>query len=88
LQTNCERIHPLRCVISDARDKAIRVGLGIETRFAAILEDGIDHADVHQQAFGGASGVREAIVDDPTPLAQNNARSLAWLGGRNETDSE
>ena len=87
LQTERERVHAVRGVVGDARDEPVRVGLGIELRLAAILEGGVDHAHVHEQALGGAAGIGDLAVEVPLAIRQGDARAIE-VGSHRRTESE
>jgi len=74
LQTKRESVHAVRGVIADPRDEPVRVRLRIKVRLVAILEDGVDHAHIHQQTLGGAARIRGLIIQHPAAIAKANAR--------------
>ena len=64
LQANRESVHALRGVVGNARNEAGGVGVGVKLRvFRPVLEDRIDHAHIHEQAFGGAARVGWQVID-------------------------
>ena len=76
LQTNRERVDAVHGIIRDACDEAGRVGLGIEVRLAAVLEDGVDHAHVHQQALRRRTALSDFAVDVPLAIHQADTRAI------------
>ena len=73
LQTERERIHPLRRVLGDLGNEAIRVRPGVEVRPPPIFESRIHHADIHQQTFSCRARVRRLAIDEPAITVEGDA---------------
>src|SRR5208282_1697468 len=74
LQIQREGKDTVRNVIGNVRYKRVRVRLGAECRTVAVLERGVDHADVEQQALRLGAAVGDLSVDVPTAIHDVNSR--------------
>ena len=61
LEAEREGVDAVRGIVGHVREEPVRVGFRVEVRFAAVLEDRVHHAHVHQQAFGARAPIGQPI---------------------------
>ena len=90
LEAEREGVDAVRGIVGHVREEPVRDGFRVQVRFAAILEDRVHHAHVHQQAFGTRAPVRQLVVDAPPGPAERDAGAgdERVLDGRAGTQAE
>ncbi len=73
LKTDGEGADAVLGVVGQVLQKSSGDGLGVEVGLAAVLENGVHHAHVHEQALGGRPGIRGLVIDLPLVALQRHA---------------